>query len=178
MKMEIVDCLSEMVKKNYGEEKWREILEKAEFINHQTKFIKGMDIFDEKVFEIINKTCEVLNINMTQASEAFGDHWINVYAAKYYRSFYEKYTSAKEFILDMDNLHANVTKMIENAHPPRFETTKISENKIKVKYISKRKMILFYIGLVKGVAKHFNEKIDIQQLSDEEVTIEFLEKIS
>jgi hypothetical protein len=37
-------------------------------------------------------------------------------------------------------------------------------------------MIAFYIGLVKGIAKYFNEKINIQQLSDEDVIIEFLDK--
>ena len=76
----------------------------------------------------------------------------------------------------MDNIHADVTKMIENAHPPRFETEIISENKIKVKYISKRKMIVFYVGLVKGIGKYFKEEINIQQLSDEDVIIEFLNK--
>jgi len=173
MKMEIVDCLSEMVKKNFGEDKWRDILEKAGFNNYRTNFINGLDIFDEKVLEIMNKTCEVLNISMAQAADAFGDYWINAYAVKYYKGYYGKYTTAKEFILNVDNIHIEVTRIIQNAHPPRFKTEIISENKIKVKYISKRKMIVFYIGLLKGIAKYFNEKIDIQQLSDEDVTIEF-----
>jgi len=174
MKMEIIDCLSEMVKKNFGEEKWREILEKSEFNNYRTKFINGLDIFDEKVMEIFSKTCEVLNINMEQAADAFGDYWINSYAIRYYKGYYSKYKTAKEFILNMDNIHVEVTKIIQNAHPPRFETEKIGNNKIKVKYISKRKMITFYIGLLKGIARYFKEKIDIQQLSEEAVTIEFL----
>jgi methyl-accepting chemotaxis protein len=175
MKIEIVDCLSEMVKKNFGEDKWREICEKAGF-NNRAKYIKGMDILDQKVFEIVEKTCEVLQINMAQAADAFGDYWINVYALKYYKGYYGKFTSAKEFILGMDSIHVEVTRIIENAHPPRFKTEIISENKIKVKYISERKMILFYIGLVKGIAKYFNEKINIEQLSEEDVMIEFLGK--
>ena len=84
MKMEIIDCLSEMVKKNFGEDKWREICERSGF-NNRAKFINGMDIFDQKVFEIIDKTCEVLKINMAQATDAFGDYWINVYAVRYYK---------------------------------------------------------------------------------------------
>jgi methyl-accepting chemotaxis protein len=174
MKMEIVDCLSEMVKKNFGEDKWAEISEKAGFNNYRTKFINGMDVLDQKVLEIIGKTCEVLKINMEQAADAFGDYWINVYAVKYYKGYYDKYTTAKGFILAMDKIHAEVTKIIKNAHPPRFKTEIVSENKIKVKYISKRKMILFYIGLVKGIAKYFDEKINVQKLSDEDVIIEFL----
>jgi hypothetical protein len=50
----------------------------------------------------------------------------------------------------------------------------LAENRIKVKYLSKRKMIVFYIGLVKGVANYFNEEIKIQRLSDEDVIIDFL----
>ena len=174
MKMEIVDCLSEMVKKNFGEDKWREIYEGVGLNHNRTKYINGMDIFDKKVFEIIHKTCEVLEINMAQAADAFGDYWINVYAVRYYKRYYEKYKTAKEFLLNMDKVHVDVTKIVENAHPPRFKTKIISENKIQVKYISKRKMIVFYIGLVKGIAKYFHEKINIQQLSEEDVIIEFL----
>jgi hypothetical protein len=120
--MEIVDCLSEMVKKNFGENKWREICERAGFNNYQTKYINGMDIFDQKVFEIMDKTCEVLKISMAQAADAFGDYWINVYAVRYYKGYYGKYATAKEFLLNMDKIHVEVTKIIENAHPPRFKT--------------------------------------------------------
>ena len=81
--------------------------------------------------------------------------------------------SAKELILGMDKIHYQVTKILPNAHPPRFDYEEIDEKTLKVHYKSHRKMINFYIGLVKGVGKLFKTPLQVKKLSDEYVEIKF-----
>jgi hypothetical protein len=125
------------------------------------------------VFRIIENTCKVLNISRQQACDAFGDYWINTFAPKMYGVYFERFKSAKEFIVEMDSVHEIVTKNIANAQPPRFTVENVDENTIIVNYISKRNMIDFYIGLVKGVGIYFNTPIGIKKLSEARVELTF-----
>ena len=175
MKIQIVACLSEMVKEKFNEAKWREILNRSDMGDSRKylEYMRGMDIDDKKVFEIIKNTCEVLQITLEQAADAFGEYWTCVYAPKIYKTYYGKYHNARDFIKGMDQIHAEVTKNIENAHPPRFDIEELDDNRLKVHYKSKRHMIDFYIGLAKGIGKYFNTPIEVKKLSDEYVEINF-----
>jgi hypothetical protein len=164
-----------MVKEKFGEDKWHEILKLSgiDTTENYSKFMRGMDIEDSKVFDVIKSTCRVLQINLEQAADAFGEYWTCVYAPKIYKSYYGKYHNARDFIMGMDYIHAEVTRNIENAHPPRFDIEELDNNRIKVHYKSQRKMIDFYIGLAKGIGKYFNTPIEVKKLSDEYVEINF-----
>jgi hypothetical protein len=75
--------------------------------------------------------------------------------------------------MGMNVIHEQVTKNIENAHPPRFDIEALDEKRISVHYKSNRKMIDFYIGLAKGVGKYFNTPLQVKKISDEYVEITF-----
>jgi hypothetical protein len=90
--------------------------------------------------------------------------------------YYGRYHNTRDFIMGMDFIHAEVTKNIQNAHPPRFDIEELDENRIKVHYKSKRNMIDFYIGLVKGVGKYFKTPLEVKKLSEEYCEIDFSPK--
>ena len=172
MKGSIVKCLSDLVKDNFGEHKWKEIvLQSGE--NPQAAIFATSDFDDKTVFKLIENTCKVLNLTKQQACDAFGDYWVNTYAPKIYGMYYTKFESAKQFIMGMDKTHETVTKSMLNARPPRFTFEEVDENTIIVNYISTRNMIDFYIGLVKGISKYFNTPITIKKLSEERVKLTF-----
>jgi hypothetical protein len=175
MKMQIIDCLSALVKEKFGKEKWDEILTLSDMGrgSNSFKYFVGFDIIDEKAMDIVQNTCKVLNITLEQAADAFGDYWISSYAPKIYPKYYDRFKSAKAFIMGMDQVHREVTEDIENAHPPRFDFEELNDNTLRVHYKSKRKMIDFYIGLVKGIGNYFNVKLEIIKESDEHVLIKF-----
>jgi hypothetical protein len=178
MKMHIVGCLSELIKKNFGQEKWQEILELSGMGTgaDYMRYVTGMEVMDEAVMRIVQNTCKVLRLTLEQAADAFGDYWVNVYAPKIFPQYYRKLKDAKHFIMQMDELHKEVTKDYRNARPPRFDIEDLGNNRIKVHYKSGRKMIDFYIGLAKGVGKYFNTKMEIKKLSEEFVEIQFFNK--
>ena len=172
MKGIIVKCLSEMVKSNFGELKWKEIMQQSGE-NPYVVINAISDIDDQKVFKLFENTCEVLNLSKQQACDAFGNYFVNTFASKMYAIFYNKFKNAKEFIMEMDNVHEIVTRNIINARPPRFTIEEVDENTIIVNYKSTRNMIDFYVGLVKGVGIYFNTPIGIKKLSEERVELTF-----
>ena len=120
MKGIIANCLGELVKEKFGKDKWEESLEKAGLARN-AYFWATEDIDDSIVLKVVDSVCKVLNISLVQAADAFGDHWVNVYAPKTYQIFYKGADSAREMLLMMNKVHEKVTSSLEKAHPPRFD---------------------------------------------------------
>ncbi len=172
MKGSIPACLKEMVINKFGEEAWEKSLENAGLSGYVI-FVPMEDVPDEDVLKLVNSVCKVLNIPLTQLADAFGDYWVNKYGKEVY-SMYYKGNSAKEFLLNMDDVHQMVTRRIPNAHPPRFDYEWKDDNTLIMTYKSKRKLIDFVVGLVKGVGKYYQENLRVTKLGEDRVQVEFL----
>jgi hypothetical protein len=119
MKGTIVKCLEELVVTQFGQDKWEQALEGAG-LDSFTVFWPRADFDDELVLELVGSVCDTLNVSLAQAADAFGDYWVNVYSLKMYPLFYEKHKTARDFLLDMDSVHVQMTNVMENARPARF----------------------------------------------------------
>ncbi len=171
MKGVIPDCLAKLVKDKFGNDKWEKSLEIAG-LPVKTTFLVTQDVPDADVLKVVDAVCKVLNITLQQAADAFGDYWVNEYAPKIYKAYYTG-KSAKEFILNMDKVHSNVTKNIPNAQPPRFDYSWTDDKTLIMTYKSKRGLIEFLIGLIKGVGKYYKEDLAVTKISNDKVRIVF-----
>lgn len=171
MKGVIADCLKKLVINKFGEEKWDESLKDAG-LQDRSSFLATEDVPDEVVLKIVNSVCKVLNISLTQAADAFGDYWVNEYAVKIYKSYYSP-KSAREFILNMDKVHQMITQNMANAHPPRFDYEWDDDKTLVMTYKSRRNLIDFLVGLLKGIGNHYNEKLQVTKLGEDKVKIVF-----
>ena len=172
MKGVIVKCLSELVKNDFGEMKWKEILKESG--EKPNMVIKAMsDVDDQTIFKLVENTCKVLNWSKQQVCDAFGDYFINTFAFKMYSVYYGNFKNAKAFIMGMNKVHEMVTSIFVNARPPKFIFEEVNENTIIVNYKSTRNMIDFCIGLTKGVGNYFNTPISIKKLSEERFELTF-----
>jgi len=172
MKGVIVNCLKELVTEKFGKDKWEASLEKAG-VDKDSFFLATQDIDDGVVLKVVGSVCAVLNISLSQAADAFGEHWVCSYATKIYKSFYQGATSAKDFLLKMDEVHRATTVSIPNARPPRFEYSWENDKTLIMKYKSHRGMVDFLVGLIKGVGKYFKENLKVSKLSEDKVQIVF-----
>lgn len=172
MKGAILDCLAQMVELKFGREVWERILS-ASGLDTKMEFSSGRDVNDEKTMEIINNTCQELNLTLEQAAEAFGVFWVNSYASRQYAIYLNRYGSAKDLIKGMDAVHEYTTKTVQNAHPPRFEFEDLDENRLRVTYKSSRNLIDLYIGLIKGVSVYYKTPIRIDKRSSATVDLVF-----
>lgn len=89
-------------------------------------------------------------------------------------TFYELYPSFFEhdnmynFLRSMFDVHVVVTQKIPGANPPILGITPVSRFEAEMTYESKRGMFGYFHGLLKGTAKHFNEKVEITILEQSE----------
>jgi hypothetical protein len=177
MRAQIFLCLTELIKKKFGKEKLDEILAASGLSDSKSymRHFNGFDFSDEKFIELVKNLCTTLNLTQEQAAEAFGQYWVCNYAFRLYPKYYKDVKNVEDFLMKLDTIHMDVTanspKNVEAAHPPRFDITRVDEKTLHIHYKSKRRMIDFYIGLVKGVGHYFNTPIEIQKLSDEELNV-------
>ena len=163
MKGSIVKCLEELVCTQFGKDKWQKSLEDAG-LKKDTVFFTVSDIDDGTIMKVVGAVCNNLNISLAHAAEAFGDYWVNNYSQKIYHQYYSRNKTAKDFMLDMDNVHVAMTKTISNARPPRFDYEWKDDKTLIVHYKSDRGLIDFAIGLTKGVGKFYNENLTVTKL--------------
>lgn len=172
MKGAIARCLSDLVQEKFGRDKWEKVLETSG-LSPNTIFAVTADIPDDAVMKVVQNTCTVLGITPIQAADAFGEYWVNTYAPKIYKSYYAGKTSARDMLLNMDNVHKAVTQSIPNAHPPRFEYEWTNDKTLVMHYKSNRGLIDFLVGLIKGVGKYFKEDLRVRKLGPDKVEVIF-----
>ncbi len=172
MKGTIVKCLEELVSTKFGRDKWKKSLEDAG-LKDSTMILAISDIDDLQVMRVVEAVCKNLNISLEQAADAFGDYWVNVYSQKMYSQYYEINKTAKDFLLDMDNVHVAMTKTMKDARPPRFNYEWKDDKTLIMHYRSHRGLIDFAVGLSKGVGKFYNENIRVTKLGPDKVQVVF-----
>lgn len=173
MKGTIVKCLEELVTKNFGRDKWEKSL-KDIGLNTSTIIWTMTDFEDAEVIKLIEALCKNLGLTFVQAADAFGEYWVNVYSQKMYPLFYERNDNAKDFLLDMDNVHVKMTQMMKEAHPPRFDYEWKDNKTLIMHYQSNRGLIDFMVGLTKGVGKFYKENIKVTKLGSDRIQIVFV----
>ena len=87
--------------------------------------------------------------------------------SKNYPGFF-RHESAYQFLKSMNDVHVIVMKRFRGAKPPILDVEPISSHDIIFTYRSKRGMIHYLTGLILGVARFFNENINVEVLSQEE----------
>jgi hypothetical protein len=172
MKGIIANCLKELVCEKFGEEKWDEILDTSGF--ESTILIHPSEDIDDKIIlTIIDSTCKVLNITLVQAADTFGEYWVNVFAPKVYSVYYKGSGCAKDFILQMNDLHKKVTKDIEGANTPGFDFKWMGDKNLIITYKSQRGLIDILVGIIKGVGIYYKEDLKVKKWGENKVEVIF-----
>lgn len=87
-----------------------------------------------------------------------GEENVKTFAANYPGFF--RHENAYHFLKSMNDVHVIVMRRFKGAAPPILDMEVTSSNTALFIYRSKRGMGDYLIGLLKGVANHFGEKID------------------
>jgi methyl-accepting chemotaxis protein len=121
------------------------------------------DIEDYEIFEFIKNIGSEVGASPESIWRDLGKNNIDTFS-KWYPSFFQR-PNFKSFLVMMDMVHAQLTKMIKGANPPRLIPQEISDKEVIITYKSKRGMFDYLFGLIEGGAKFFNEAYDIEELS-------------
>ncbi|MDR5658702.1 heme NO-binding domain-containing protein [Serpentinicella sp. ANB-PHB4] len=116
------------------------------------------DIPDEEIFNVFNEISKITNKPVKEIWREVGRQNIESFH-KWFPSYFERY-SLKGFLMMMDDVHTQLTKMIKGANPPRLISKELSTNEIQIKYVSSRGLYDYFYGLLEGSAAFFNESLD------------------
>jgi len=165
MKGTIVKCIEELVTKKFGLAKWKECLKKAG-VSEGRLYNTTEDVADAEVMAIVKGASAVASLSMEQVMDAFGEHWCTVYAPAVYKVYFEKAKSAREFLLNLDQVHTAMTKSIKSARPPHFRYEWQGDKHLIMHYSSDRGLVALMPGLVRGVGKYFKENLKVSAIGN------------
>lgn len=172
MKGTVIACLQDLVVSTAGIDTWREILRRSG-LNPHTIFVISADVDDAAAVGLIASTCATLGITSEQAGDAFGAHWIGVYAPKMYASFFAKHTSSRSFLIDLNQMHARLTQALPGARPPVFQFSWPEPDLLQMDYESHRSLLDIAVGMTRALGRHYGESLDVTKISPTTMHVRF-----
>lgn len=161
MKGTVVSVWLTTIEKNYGA-KATEVLYKAAGWSESLVIKPSDNIDDAQIFRGIEAVAKYKSMPVADLWREIGRNNIKSFS-QWFPSFFER-SSLKAFLMMMDTVHANLTKMITGAKPPRMIPEEIDAHTFVITYRSKRGMYDYFLGLLQGCSEFFNEKITTEIL--------------
>ncbi|MEO8704254.1 MAG: heme NO-binding domain-containing protein [Kofleriaceae bacterium] len=151
----------DLVTSKFGAETWNKIKQKADV---DIDVFVSMDGYpDDITYRLVGAASEVLGITPEQVLEAFGEYWVLYTAAEGYGPLLNASgDTLKEFLMNLDALHARVALTMPALKPPRFRLIDVDATTMMLEYHSSRKGLApMVIGLLKGLGIRFKTEIEI-----------------
>ncbi|MCR4435881.1 MAG: heme NO-binding domain-containing protein [Clostridiales bacterium] len=120
------------------------------------------DIDDQEITGMVRQVAGYVNKPVEQIWKEIGRENIQSFS-KWFPSYFER-LSLKDFLMMMDTVHMQLTKMIHGAKPPRLVASEISPGEMEIRYSSSRGMYDYFLGLIEGSAEFFKEKIEYKEI--------------
>lgn len=161
MKGTVVSIWLSTIEKVYGADVKRKAMTSVNW--PADKIISPLDdIVDKEIFSLVEEVGRLTGKPYNEVWRIIGQNNIEGFS-KWFPSYFER-SSLKSFMMMMDTVHAQLTKMIKGATPPRLIPEEIDSNTFTITYISKRGLTDYLMGLLDGASKHFNEKMEMEVL--------------
>ncbi|MFK8081731.1 MAG: heme NO-binding domain-containing protein [Granulosicoccus sp.] len=154
-------AVEQLVKSQFGEDKWSEIATKA---NVEHSFI-SMDTYSDQVtYDLVAAASEILEIPAVEILEAFGEHWIQYTVDEGYGQTVSMYgNSVPEFLHNLNNLHAQIRLSLPELNPPTITCETTGSGDFLVCYQSDRAGLApMLVGLLRGLGKRFCTPVTVE----------------
>ena len=157
----------DLVVSKFGQDTWNAIKKKAEV---DVDVFVSMDGYpDDLTYRLVGAASEVLKIPPEAVLEAFGEHWVLYTAAEGYGPMLDASgNTLREFLENLDALHARVALTMPALKPPRFRLVPVDNTTMLLEYHSTRQGLApMVVGLLKGLSIRFNTPIDVSHVRRE-----------
>jgi heme-NO-binding protein len=151
----------DLVTSKFGQDAWNKIKQKAEV---DIDVFVSMDAYpDDITYRLVGAASEVLKIPAEQVLEAFGEWWVLYTANEGYGPLLNASGSnLREFLMNLDALHARVALTMPQLKPPRFRVVDVDPSTMRLEYYSTRQGLApMVVGLLKGLGIRFKTPIEI-----------------
>lgn len=162
MKGVINKGIQELVEAKFGVEAWEKIKEMAGC--DEPFFAISEDYPDELTIALIQAAAQVSGLPEETVMVEFGKFWVPNTGKNSYPTFFKLAgKNSREFLLNMDRVHAQTTKSVANSLPPRFEYDETEDGGLIMHYNSHRGLCKVFRGLILGVGIHFDEELAVKE---------------
>ncbi|MBW1808749.1 MAG: heme NO-binding domain-containing protein [Deltaproteobacteria bacterium] len=156
--------IQELVEAKFGAQAWEKVRELAKC--EELFFSVSEDYPDQTTQNLVTAVCEVSGLSLETVLLDFGKFWVSNTAVETYPTFFKLAgKTAREFLLNMDRVHKQVTKNIHNAKPPSFEYEEFPDGRLLMHYRSERGLCTILRGIILGVGVFFNEELQVEETS-------------
>ena len=159
LKGTVVDTWFNSIATFYGEDILNEALQEFGWSPHRI-ITPAENIPDEEPFKIVEIVARKVSKSTDEVWKAIGKSNVYSFHAAY-PSYFER-SNLRDFLLMMDEVHAQLTKKIVGANPPRLIPTRISAKQIELHYISTRGLFSYFLGLLDGCSEFFKEDLQVE----------------
>lgn len=146
-------CLADMVIGGFGEEKWKEIIEKAGVELDGGSYLIHRIYSDSETLNLVGTACEVLGFQLNDVLEKFGEHFFRyTVQSGYDRILRVLGRNLQDFLCNLDALHDHLAHIYPGMEAPSFRCTEGDDGALLLHYYSRRSGLeSIVIGLVKTI---------------------------
>ena len=153
--------LQKFAQQSIGPNQWRDALFQSGIEN--TAFSVAMNYDDSKAFELVKLAAKALGIPTDDVVESFG-RFLASELIKLYQRVIKPGWRTLDIIENTETfIHSAVRASNPGATPPVLDAIRISEDELHLLYSSNRKLCKLATGIIKGLADHYDEVIEIQK---------------
>ena len=166
----INNALRSMIRDKFGEDQWQAVLKESGVPEDSFLTMRSYD--DSITFDLAVAASAVLGAPVESCLEMFGEYWVLETGAKSYGPVMDATgTDLVGFLKNLNALHDRITSTFLNYVPPEFRVESLEDRRHKIHYVSQREGLTpFVIGLLKGLAKRFDTKIELLSLEPQTVS--------
>jgi hypothetical protein len=153
--------LKKFVEANHGGNAWKAVLNDAGLSN---KIYLANAIYpDQEAVAIVTAASKLTNTPAEQILENFGEFVVPSLMSTFKVLINPKWKTMEMLLNTETTIHKVVRLKNPGAEPPRLQFTQTGPNTLKFNYNSPRRMSAVAKGIMKGVAKHYGETVEIQE---------------
>ena len=160
MKGIVFNLLETVVVREYGEDAWEQLLDRARLEGVYTS-LGSYD--DSELYALVAVASKELGIDQQEIVRWFGRSALPLLARRYPQLF-TPHRDTRSFVLTLNSIiHPEVRKLYPGAIVPDFDFDSSSPEVLAMGYQSPRKLCAFAEGLIHGAADHYGERALIDQ---------------
>lgn len=153
--------LQKFVESNYGKDSWLELNKIAQTGQQTYDMHENYPL--SQLNSIISAAANLTGLLENDLKGKFGEHLVPD-LLNIYKSYLNPGWRTLDLLENTERIMHKAARQEDNkANPPILNVSRVSNNFLIIDYYSKRKMANLAIGMIRGIAKYYNEsdKIDI-----------------
>lgn len=155
-------AIEELVKANYGDEKWEAVKKRSGI---DVAYFLSSEPYDDSItYKLAAAVSEEMNISVDKVLEAFGEWWILKTGKEKYGGLMEAGGhSLKDFLINLPLFHNRIMLIYPKLTPPEFRISHVEEKSLHIHYYSKRQGLQEFVrGLLQGLGKMYDTAVTIR----------------